>query len=79
MDAWMESVMVAVAVGVIGIVALGPRFELWRTAPAIPVQSTCVALHGDTFDHRPRCANPGPYGVRGSTTRVVAAGTLFDD
>ena len=77
MDAWMESVMVAVAVGVIGIVALVPRFEMWRTAPAAPVQSTCVALHGDSVDHRPRCAKPGPYGVRGATTRVVALEPLF--
>ncbi len=77
MEVWMESVMVAVAVGVIGIVALGPRFEMWRATPDVRIRSTCVALHGDAFDHRPRCANPGPYGVRGATTSVVAGDLLL--
>lgn len=56
MDAWFESVVLAMAVIAIGITALGPRYEMWHAAPAPVVETRCIALHADSSDHQPKCA-----------------------
>ncbi|MEP7062073.1 MAG: hypothetical protein ABI881_06725 [Betaproteobacteria bacterium] len=56
MDAWLESVVLAMAVAAIGFTALGSRFETWRAAPVSVSETRCVALHAGTADHKPKCA-----------------------
>jgi hypothetical protein len=56
-DAWFESVVLAMAVAAIGITALGSRYEMWQRMPAVAVSDTrCVALQADASDHKPKCA-----------------------
>jgi hypothetical protein len=69
MDAWFESVVLAMAIAAIGFTALGSRFETWRAAPAPAGEVRCIALHGDALDHKPRCA----------TTAALAADATVDD
>jgi hypothetical protein len=57
MDAWFESVVLAMAIAAIGITALGSRYEMWHvTAPVAVSDTRCVALVGDASDHKPKCA-----------------------
>lgn len=57
MDAWLDSMALAVVVVAIGAVALGSRIEPWHPrAVAMPVDARCVALHAGPLDHQPKCA-----------------------
>jgi hypothetical protein len=57
LDAWLDSVALAVVVIAIGAVALGSRIEPWRPhAVTTPVEEHCVALHAGPLDHQPKCA-----------------------
>jgi hypothetical protein len=69
MDAWFESVVLAMAIAAIGFTALGSRFETWRALPAPAGEVRCVALHGTAMDHKPKCA----------TTAVLAADATVDE
>jgi len=55
-DAWFESMVLAMAVIAVGVAALGPRYELWQANPATAIAMRCVPLHGAAADHQPRCA-----------------------
>ncbi len=56
MDAWFESLVLAMAVVAVGIAALGPRFELWHPARLAVNDMKCVPLHASAGDHQPKCA-----------------------
>lgn len=57
MDAWLDSIALAVVVLVIGTVALGSQIEPWHPrVPAVPVEEACVALHAGPLAHQPKCA-----------------------
>lgn len=56
MDAWFESVVIAIAVIAIGVTALGSRYELWRPVPVAVKATRCVALLADAAGHQPKCA-----------------------
>jgi hypothetical protein len=69
MDAWFESVVLAMAITAIGFTALGSRFETWRAAPVPTAEIRCVALHAGALDHKPKCA----------TTVALAANATVDE
>jgi hypothetical protein len=57
LDAWLDSIALAVVVIVIGTVALGSQIEPWHPrAVTAPVEAQCIALHAGPLAHQPKCA-----------------------
>jgi hypothetical protein len=57
LDAWLDSIALAVVVIVIGTVALGSQIEPWHPrAATAPVEAQCIALHAGPLAHQPKCA-----------------------
>ncbi|HEY7905106.1 MAG TPA: hypothetical protein VIH36_16770 [Casimicrobiaceae bacterium] len=66
MDAWIESLVLAIVVIAAGFVALGSRADArqtWLAAASSPPTATsaaadvrCIALHAGPRAHQPKCA-----------------------
>jgi hypothetical protein len=56
MDAWLDSLAIAIAVLVLGTAALGSQIEPWHARAVRAPDGRCVALRAGPLDHQPKCA-----------------------
>ena len=73
MDAWIESLVLAIVVIAAGFVALGSRADArqtWLAAASSPPIATagaadvrCIALHAGPRAHQPKCATTATPGM----------------
>jgi hypothetical protein len=79
MDAWIESLVLAIVVIAAGVAAVGSRADAWRPplAPSPAIAATaaadvrCIALHAGPRAHQPKCATSATPLAGDSDTRIV--------
>jgi hypothetical protein len=79
MDAWIESVVLAIVVIAAGFAALGSRADAWQpslaASPAIATTAAadvrCIALHAGPRAHQPKCATSATPLTDDSDMRTV--------